>query len=171
MQSSIFSPLPERLEKRKTRDMVQFGRWRDSFSSMLYTHIEHALSTDEYPNLIIMMDNDETRFATHNLDLELGQGPVIIYRWEGCGEILLRQRSFYVNPLRVHRRFFFFNFILSLSVGEGIFHDAPSLFSAAITKGQCYFMDTSDTISMLTSHVLFFKLDTSLDASEQHCTN
>ena len=32
-------------------------------------------------------------------------------------------------------------------------------------------MDTSDTISTLTSHVLFFKLDTSLDASEQHCTN
>ena len=52
--------------------MVQFGRWRDSFSSMLYTHTEHALSTDEYPNLIIIMGNDETRFVTHNLDLELG---------------------------------------------------------------------------------------------------
>lgn len=52
-----FSPLLEKLEKRKTRDMVQFGTWRDSFSSMLYTHIEHALSTNEYPSLIIIMDN------------------------------------------------------------------------------------------------------------------
>ena len=36
-----------REKSRKRSDMVQFGRWRDSFSSMLYTPIEDALTTND----------------------------------------------------------------------------------------------------------------------------
>ena len=46
-------------------------------------------------------------------------------REEECGEIFLRQRSFYVNPLKVYKRFIFFNFILYPHVGGKRFHDVP----------------------------------------------